>query len=95
MARSHAQQRAPRSTASGSLPQVNANAAGIDVGARSHFEAVPADRDAEPVREFATFTVDLYRLADWLRACGVETVAMESDGGVLAAAGAPRGAAEP
>jgi transposase len=63
-----------------SLPQVNANAAGIDVGAVSHFVAVPADRDAAPVREFATFTGDLYRLAEWLRACGVETVAMESTG---------------
>lgn len=63
-----------------SLPQVNANAAGIDVGAASHFVAVPADRDAAPVREFATFTGDLYRLAEWLRACGVETVAMESTG---------------
>jgi transposase len=64
----------------GSLPAVNANAAGIDVGAASHFVAVPADRDAEPVREFASFTGELYRLADWLRACGVETVAMESTG---------------
>ena len=80
MARSRARQRAPRSTASGSLPQVNANAAGIDVGAASHFVAVPADRDPEPVREFAAFTGDLYRLAEWLRACGVETVAMESTG---------------
>jgi transposase len=62
------------------LPQVNANAAGIDVGAASHFVAVPADRDAAPVREFAAFTGDLYRLAEWLRACGVETVAMESTG---------------
>lgn len=80
MARIRARQRLPRSTPSGSLPQVNANAAGIDVGATSHFVAVPADRAAEPVREFAAFTGDLYRLADWLRACGIETVAMESTG---------------
>jgi transposase len=40
--------------------------------------AVPPDRDAEPVREFASFTTDLNRLADWLEACGVDTVAMES-----------------
>ena len=33
------------------LSQLNLNAAGIDVGATSHFVAVPADR-AEPVREF-------------------------------------------
>ena len=46
--------------------QLNPNAAGIDVGATSHFAAVPSDRVEEPVREFAAFTADLYRLADWL-----------------------------
>jgi transposase len=56
------------------------HAAGIDVGAASHFVAVPPDRDDEPVREFPSFTEDLERLADWLRACEVETVAMESTG---------------
>ena len=80
MARTRARQRSPRATPPSALPQVNANAAGIDIGATSHFVAVPADRDAEPVREFATFTGDLYRLAEWLRACGIETVAMESTG---------------
>jgi len=80
MAQSRTRQRPPRPSAAGSLPQLNANAAGIDVGAASHFVAVPADRDAESVREFATFTGDLHRLADWLRGCGVETVAMESTG---------------
>jgi transposase len=30
------------------------------------------------VRRFATFTADLQALADWLEACGIETVAMES-----------------
>ena len=48
------------------LSLLNLNAAGIDVGATSHFVAVPADRVEEPVREFAAFTADLYRLADWL-----------------------------
>jgi transposase len=62
------------------LPRVNPNAAGIDVGGASHYVAVPADRDDQPVREFAAFTVDLYRMADWLKACGVESVAMESTG---------------
>jgi transposase len=32
------------------------------------------------VREFASFTADLHRLADWLDACNVDTVAMESTG---------------
>lgn len=56
------------------------NAAGIDIGSMSHFVAVPPDRDDEPVREFPSFTADLNALADWLKACGVDTVAMESTG---------------
>ncbi len=62
------------------LELTHPNAAGIDIGSASHFVAVPADRDDEPVREFASFTADLHRLADWLRDCGVDTVAMESTG---------------
>jgi transposase len=41
---------------------------------------VPADRDDEPVRAFKSFTDDLNALADWLRRCEVDTVAMESTG---------------
>ena len=62
------------------LSQLNLNAAGIDVGATSHYVAVPADRAEPPVREFEAFTADLYRLAGWLTECGVETVVMESTG---------------
>ena len=62
------------------LSQLNLNAAGIDVGATGHYVAVPADREEPPVREFEAFTADLYRLADWLAECGVETVVMESIG---------------
>jgi transposase len=61
-------------------PSVNPNAAGIDVGGASHYVAVPADRDEQPVRAFAAFTGSLYRMADWLKECGIETVAMESTG---------------
>ena len=61
------------------LSHINLNAAGIDVGASSHFAAVPPDRSERPVREFAA-SADLYRLADWLSECGVETVVMESTG---------------
>jgi transposase len=60
------------------LPMVHPNAAAIDVGARMHVAAVGADRTAEPVRSFGTFTTDLQRLADWFAECGVETVVMES-----------------
>ena len=54
--------------------------AGIDVGSASHFVSVAPDRDSEPVREFKSFTEDLRRLADWLTACGIRTVVMESTG---------------
>lgn len=60
--------------------QVHPHAAGIDVGAQSHLVAVPKDRDKQPVREFPSYTADLHRLADWLKACRVDTVAMESTG---------------
>lgn len=62
------------------MPVVQSNAAGIDIGSRSHWVAVPADRDAQSVREFSSFTGDLHRLADWLASCGITTVAMESTG---------------
>jgi transposase len=61
-------------------PLLEASAAGVDIGAREIYVAVPPDRDAEPVRRFATFTEDLQRMVDWLEACGVKTVAMESTG---------------
>jgi transposase len=63
-----------------SLPLINPNAAGIDVGATAHYVAVPADRDEQPVRCFGAFTEDLHALAKWLQQCGVQTVAMESTG---------------
>jgi hypothetical protein len=40
----------------------------------------PADRDPEPVRRVGTCTTDLYGLADWLKKCGIDSVAMESTG---------------
>lgn len=69
--------------ASRTLPivgQVEPNAAGLDVGATKVYVAVPADRDAQPVRSFDTFTEDLERMADWLVKCGITSVAMESTG---------------
>jgi len=62
------------------LEQIKPNAAGIDCGAEEHYVAVPPDRDPNPVQSFKTFTGDLNRLADWLTACGVTSVAMESTG---------------
>ena len=62
------------------LEVVHPYAAGIDVGNGAHYVAVRPDRDPEPVRRFECFTADLHRLADWLRRCGVKTVAMQSTG---------------
>jgi transposase len=61
-------------------PVLEPNAGGIDVGAREMYVAVPPDRDENPVRVFQTFTEDLLKLADWLVACRVTTVVMESTG---------------
>jgi len=56
------------------------NAAGIDVGASSHWVAVPPQAAEESVREFGAMTDDLNAMADWLLACGVDVVALESTG---------------
>jgi transposase len=63
-----------------SLECIEPDAAGIDVGATEIYVAVPADRDAEPVRCFSTFTEDIQAMARWLRKCGIVVVAMESTG---------------
>lgn len=62
------------------LKQINYNAAGLDIGDAEIYAAVPEGRDEVSVRIFETFTVELYALADWLKECGVDTVAMESTG---------------
>ncbi len=62
------------------MPILNADAAGVDIGATEIYVAVPADRDPEPIRMFPTFTLDLIHLAEWLQQCRVRTVAMESTG---------------
>jgi len=62
------------------LHQINLNAAGLDIGAAEIWVSVPEDRAEAAVRVFPNFTVDLHRLADWLEACQIDTVAMESTG---------------
>ena len=70
----------PKAVKLDSLKQLNLNAAGLDIGSAEIWACVPEDRATEAVRVFPSFTPDLYALADWLAACGVETVAMESTG---------------
>ena len=64
--------------------EVFPNAAGIDIGASSHWVAVPRHlaeaAGCEPVREVAAMTDDLNELARWLVKLGVDTVAVESTG---------------
>jgi transposase len=65
------------------MPVVHPHAAGIDLGNESHFVCVPADSvpaGDKPVRQFGVFNPDLDHLVEWLKQCGVETVAMESTG---------------
>lgn len=59
---------------------LNPNAAGIDISAKEHYVAVPEGRSKQDVRCFQSFTRDLHQLALWLRACKVDTIAMESTG---------------
>lgn len=60
------------------LEVVNPNAAGIDVGSRSHWVAV--GQNAEDVKEFGVYSEDHQKLVDWLLHHGVSTIAMESTG---------------
>ena len=64
-----------------SIPILNPNAAGMDIGADEIYLAVPADRDGQPVQRFGTFTGELGRLSEWLQQCRIETVAMEAPAG--------------
>jgi transposase len=58
----------------------NPDAAGIDVGARAHYVAVPEGRAEPSVRSFGAYTAQLDELVGWLKSCGIKTVAMESTG---------------
>ena len=56
---------------------------GIDIGASCHGRRcrdMAEQARCEPVREVGAMTDDLNALADWLLACGVDTVALESTG---------------
>lgn len=61
-----------------SMDIINAHAAGIDVGSRSHFVAV--GQDLEDVKEFGVYAEDLSILCEWLKTNDIITVAMESTG---------------
>src|SRR5258706_14535976 len=62
------------------LKPVNVGAAAIDIGSKMHVAAVNPTCTDVPVRAFGTCTQDLHDMADWFKACGVTSVAMESTG---------------
>jgi transposase len=62
------------------LPKIRTDAAGIDISPEVIYVAVPPGSDARPIRNFGTVTAELYRIGNWMKACGVRTVAMESTG---------------
>lgn len=63
------------------LRVIRAEVAGIDLGSREHYVCCPPTAEgAVNVQHFGTTTPELYRLADWLKEQGVESVAMESTG---------------
>ena len=70
----------PVPTSTAALNVINPDAAGIDVHSNMHMVCVPADRDANPVRQFGANTADLHEIATWLKKCLVKTIALESTG---------------
>ena len=60
------------------LDIINPDAAGIDVGSRSHYVAV--GQSLEDVKEFGVYAEDLTALCEWLLSYGITSVAMESTG---------------
>jgi transposase len=61
-----------------SMEVVNPQAAGIDVGSRSHWVAI--GQLEQDVREFGVYNQDLFTMVEWLKDNRVKTVAMESTG---------------
>jgi transposase len=63
------------------LPVIRPNVAGIDLGSERHWVcAATLDRSGREVASFGATTAELIRMAEWLKARQVESVAMESTG---------------
>jgi len=69
-----------KSADSSSFDQINLHAAGIDIGSKSHFVAVRTLTGEMSIKEFDSFTSDLYELSKHLKEHKITTVAMESTG---------------
>jgi transposase len=62
------------------MSQVNANAAGVDIGAEEIVVSVAGEENKQIVRAFDNYTVDLQNIGKWLKERNARTVAMESTG---------------
>lgn len=63
------------------LPLMRVHVAGIDIGSRQHWVCAPTpDGSGREIADFGATTPELVRLAEWLKARHVESVAMESTG---------------
>ena len=62
------------------MSRVNADAAGIDIGAEEIVVCVGGDENTQIVKAFGNYTVDLQNIGAWLKEHHVKTVAMESTG---------------
>jgi transposase len=63
------------------LPVIRRNVAGIDLGSERHWACAPTlDESGREIASFGATTPELIRMAEWLKARQVESVAMESTG---------------
>src|SRR5579864_7061343 len=63
------------------LPVIRRNVAGIDLGSEQHWVCAPTlDGSGREIASFGATTSELMRMAEWLKARQVESVAMESTG---------------
>ncbi len=62
------------------MSRVNANAAGVDIGAVEIVACVAGDEATQIVKAFGNYTVDLQAIGKWLHEHQIKTVAMESTG---------------
>jgi transposase len=63
------------------LPIIRQNVAGMDLGSERHGVCAPTrDRSGREVASLGATTAELLRMAEWLKARQVESVAMESTG---------------
>jgi len=63
------------------LPLIRTDVAGIDIGSERHWVCAPTiDGQGREIASFGATTAELIRLAEWLQARHVKSVAMESTG---------------